>query len=219
MDRNKENEMNALGLACLFLFVLLLSSYVFVRFRRSRSAVPIPSFLTTLIDHPLRRRFVQPPKETARRHGIQPGMRVLEVGPGRGTYSIAAARAAGENGQVVAIDIEPRLVEQLTRRALEEGVINLEVQVGDACNLNFDEEDFDLVFMIAVLGEIPHPDRALREFHRVLRHEGVLAISELLPDPDYVPAEELIELVTANGFRVSEKVGHRFYYTLLSEKV
>jgi len=211
--------MNALGLACLFLFVLLLSSYALLRFRRSRSAIPIPSFLTTLIDHPLRHRFVQPPEETSRRHGIQPGMRVLEVGPGRGTYSIAAAKAAGENGQVVAIDIEPRLVDRLKRRTFKEGVINLEVQVGDACNLNFDKEEFDLVFMIAVFGEIPHPDRALREFHRVLRWGGILAISELLPDPDYVPAEELIRVVTANGFRVSEKVGNRFYYTLLSEKV
>jgi hypothetical protein len=63
--------MNALGLACLFLFILLLSSYVLLRFHRSRSAVPIPSFLTTLIDHPLRRRFVQPPEETSKRHGIQ----------------------------------------------------------------------------------------------------------------------------------------------------
>lgn len=211
--------MNALGLACLFLFVLLLSSYALLRFRRSRSAIPIPSFLTTLIDHPLRHRFVQPPEETSRRHGIQPGMRVLEVGPGRGTYSIAAAKAAGENGQVVAIDIEPRLVDRLKRRTFKEGVINLEVQVGDACNLNFDKEEFDLVFMIAVFGEIPHPDRALREFHRVLRWGGILAISELLPDPDYVPAEKLIRVVTANGFRVSEKVGNRFYYTLLSEKV
>jgi ubiquinone/menaquinone biosynthesis C-methylase UbiE len=211
--------MDGLGVVSLCLLVLLLSSYVLIRIRRSRSAAPIPSFLTTLIDHPLRRRFLQPPEETSRRHGIQPGMRVLEVGPGRGTYSIAAARAAGENGQVVAIDIEPRLVNQLTRRAFEEGVTNLEVQVGDASNLNFEDEEFDLVFMIAVLGEIPHPDRALREFHRVLRWGGILAISELLPDPDYVPAEDLIELVTTNGFRVSEKVGNRFYYTLLSEKI
>ncbi len=58
--------MYALGLACPFLFVLILSSYTPFRFRRSRSAVPILSFLPTLIDHLLRRRFVQPPEETSR---------------------------------------------------------------------------------------------------------------------------------------------------------
>jgi hypothetical protein len=44
---------------------------------------PMPEFLANLFDNPLLRR-VQPPREMPIRHGIEPGMTVLEVGPGNG---------------------------------------------------------------------------------------------------------------------------------------
>jgi len=49
------------------------SSAVFYKF-------PMPEFLAGLIDNPIRRK-IQPPDATAVRHGIEPGMTVLEVGP------------------------------------------------------------------------------------------------------------------------------------------
>ena len=211
--------MNTVVIICLILPVILVVLYGIIRSYRSRTAVPIPAFLTTLIDHPLRHRFVQPPEKTPARHGIREGMRVLEVGPGRGTYTLAAARAVGESGEVVAIDIDPGLVERLQKRSRDEGITNLEVHIGDACNLEFGEEMFDVVYMITVMGELPDQSAALSEFHRVLREGGILAISELLPDPDYVSSDELMRLVTSNGFRVREEEGNRFYYTLLSEKL
>ena len=52
---------------------------------------PIPQWMANVIDNPLRRK-IQPPDETAIRHDIEPGMQALEVGPGNGTYTLAAAR-------------------------------------------------------------------------------------------------------------------------------
>ena len=74
----------------------------------------MPQWMANLIDHPFRRR-IQPPDETAIRHGIQPGMRVLEVGPGNGTYSLAAAGVIGNRGELVTIDIEPKMIERIQR--------------------------------------------------------------------------------------------------------
>jgi len=51
--------------------------------------------------------------ETAVRHGIQPGMTILDIGPGNGTYTIAAARRVGLDEKVFAIDIEPRMIERV----------------------------------------------------------------------------------------------------------
>ena len=50
---------------------------------------------------------------------------------------------------------------------------------------------FDAVYMIAVIGEIPEPERAMHEFHRVLSPSGTLVFSELLLDPDYPLASTL----------------------------
>ena len=82
-----------------------------VRIVRHFYKFPMPEFLANVIDNPLRRK-IQPPDGTPARHGIEPGMVVLEVGPGSGTYTIAAARRVGDNGRVITIDIEPRIVER-----------------------------------------------------------------------------------------------------------
>ena len=169
------------------------------------------------IDNPLRRRM-QPPDEMPLRHGIEPGMRVLEVGPGNGRYTLATAQRVGESGQVVAIDIEPKMVERVRTRAEAEGVANVDARVADVYDLPFDGGSFDAAYMIVVIGEIPDPDQAMREFHRVLKPGGMLAFSELLMDPDYPRASTLIRKASAAGFCLREKVGNWFYYTLVFEK-
>jgi ubiquinone/menaquinone biosynthesis C-methylase UbiE len=72
--------------------------------------------------------------------------------------------------------------------------------------------------MITVISEIPRPERALREVHRVLAPAGTLAFSELLTDPDYPLAQTLIRWAEQSGFRLKQQSGSFFAYTLLFEK-
>jgi ubiquinone/menaquinone biosynthesis C-methylase UbiE len=197
--------------------IMFLVWHTFVRIVRHFYKFPMPEFMAGAIDNPLRRKM-QPPDEMPLRHGIEPGMRVLEVGPGNGRYTVATARRVGEEGRVVAIDIEPKMVKRVRSRVEVEGISNVEARVADVCDLPFDDETFDGVYMIAVIGEIPDPDRAMGEFHRVLRRDGTLAFSELLMDPDYPLASTLIRLASTAGFRLRERIGNVFYYSLVFEK-
>ena len=72
--------------------------------------------------------------------------------------------------------------------------------------------------MITVVDEIPEPKKAISEFQRVLKPEGTLVFSELLMDPDYPLAGTLEKLAAVNHFRIKEKHGNFFYYTLIFEK-
>jgi ubiquinone/menaquinone biosynthesis C-methylase UbiE len=72
--------------------------------------------------------------------------------------------------------------------------------------------------MIAVIGEIPEPEKAIKEFYRVLPPSGTLAFSELLLDPDYPRAKTLICKTAAARFRLKNKVGNAFHYTLIFGK-
>jgi len=188
-----------------------------VRIIRFFYKFPMPEFLANLIDNPLRRK-IQPPGEMPTRHGIKPGMTVLEVGPGNGRYTLETARRVGSTGKVIAIDIEPKMIERVTQRARTEGVTNLEAKVADIYNLPFEEGVFDAIDMIAVIGEIPEPERAMREFYRVLKPFGTLAFSELLADPDYPLAQTLIRMACQAKFRLQKKVGGFFSYTVVFEK-
>jgi ubiquinone/menaquinone biosynthesis C-methylase UbiE len=84
--------------------------------------------------------------------------------------------------------------------------------------LPFEAGSFDLVILIAVIGEIPTPDQAMAEFHRVLKPDGRLVFSELLLDPDYMLACRLTSLVESAGFRLMNNAGNFICYTLIFEK-
>jgi len=197
----------------LFLIVL----HTIVRIIRHFYKFPMPEFAANIIDNPLRRR-IQPPNNTPARHKIEPGMKVLEVGPGNGTYTMAIARKVGNRGKVITIDIEPKMIERVKKRAQIEGIKNIEARVADVFELPFEDGYFDAVYMITVIGEIPTPERAMREFYRVLSPQGTLSFSELFMDPDYPLAGSIERKANSVGFRLKEKVGNFFYYTLIFEK-
>lgn len=191
--------------------------HTIVRMIRYFYKFPMPEFLANLIDNPLRRR-IQPPSEMPIRHGIKPGMTVLEVGPGNGRYSIETARRVGSTGKVIAIDIEPKMIERVLRRAKAENITNLEAKVADVYHLPFEDGIFDAIYLITVISEIPESERALREFYRVLSTSGTLAFSELLTDPDYPLAQTLVRKASKTNFQLKKKLGSFFSYTLIFEK-
>ena len=201
-------------LALLFTPVIL---HTIVRIVRYFYKFPMPQFLANLIDNPLRRK-IQPPSEMPILHGILPGMTVLEVGPGNGRYTIETARRVGSAGKVIAIDIEPKMIERVLRRARAEAVHNLDAKVADVYQLPFEDGTLDAIYMITVISEIPEPMRAMREFNRVLSPSGTLAFSELLTDPDYPLAQTLIRGAGKANFRLKKKLGNFFSYTLIFEK-
>ena len=197
--------------------IVLLSLHTLIRIVRHFYKFPMPKWMANLIDNPLRRK-IQPPGETALRHGIKPGMRVLEIGPGNGTYTLGAARQVGPEGELVTIDIESKMIERVNQRIEAEGVTNIEARVANVYDLPFDDQSFDLIYMIAVINEIPNIPQALAEFHRVLKPTGKLVFSELFMDPDYPLAGTLTQKVQAANFHLEEQVGNFFYYTLLFER-
>lgn len=197
--------------------VFLVVLHTIIRVVRYFYKFPMPEFAANIIDNPIRRKF-QPPFETAIRHGIKPGMRVLEIGPGNGTYTIGAARRVGPDGEIVAIDIQPKMIERVQNRIALEGIGNIKAQVANVYDLPFEDASFDLITMIAVINEIPDIPKALAEFHRVVRPDGKLVTSEIISDPDYPLERRLVRVIQAGKFCLKERIGNFFYYTLIFEK-
>lgn len=204
-----KNFLKALGYA-LGAFVVF---QVVLRALRKSHPFPIPFETSRILENPLRKRFF-PPEKLMVRMGVSPGWYVLEVGPGPGVYTAAAARQVGPNGKVVALDIEPKMLAAVEERIREHSLTNVETRLGDATRLPFDDGQFDLVYYVAVLGEIPDKETALREAFRVLKPTGILSVTELLPDPDYSWESTTIARCAAAGFKPSEVFGSLFAYTV-----
>ncbi len=201
----------------LFILFLPLLFFLVARLVRAFFDFPMPAFLADLIDNPLRRR-IQPPVEMPLRHGIREGMRVLEVGPGNGRYSVETARQIGCGGMLAVVDIEHAMLKKTMRRAKDEEVINLVPALASVHCLPFTNNALDATYMIAVIGEIPQLEKAMGEFWRVLSTGGMLAFSELLPDPDFMLPKTLIHLARGAGFHLKNRVAGWLTYTLLFQK-
>ena len=195
------------GLVFFWLFPLKLISRVASRFGHSS---PCPASLSWLVDNPLRRTYMRPVLD---RIGIRPGERVLELGPGPGTFTVGAALRAGVEGRLIAVDIQPKMIAQVEQRVREAGLTNVETHVASAYALPLDDGSVNRAFLITVLPEIPDRGRALVELHRALRPGGVLSITEEFYDPDYLFLPETIRLVEATGFRLEERFGNLWVYT------
>ena len=181
---------------------------------------PAPAFIGHLLDSGYRRR-IQPPAQFIERSGIKKGMRVLDLGCGSGAFTPFVARAVGEKGKVYALDIQADMLKQLERKLAKhenKDIRNIKVIEGNAYELPFDDGSLDLVYMVTVLQEIPDRNRALHEVKRVLKAGGILAVTELFPDPDYPWKSTTIKLCERNGFVVDEVSGNFFNYTVRFKK-
>jgi len=193
----------------LLLVAVILVGIVVYLARQRRSPRPFPPWMTPLLHSPLRRRSFSP-EAAAERHGLAPGDRVLEVGPGDGYLTLAAIDRVGTGGRLVCLDVQLAMLQKL-RRALGSRTPALVCASGS--QLPFRSQAFDLVFLSHVLGEIPDPMGALAEYARVLRPGGTLAITEGLPDPDFIRCDRLVGMARLAGFIPAERLGRALHYT------
>ncbi len=142
----------------------------------------------------------------------RPGETVLEVGPGTGYYSADIARRLEPGGVLHVFDVQQPMLDHTMRRADELGVRNLEPRRGDARQLPYDDASFDAAYLVAVLGEVPDQDAALRELSRVLKPAGRLVVGELAGDPHMVTARALRQRGERAGLGWERRVGPPFGY-------
>ena len=177
---------------------------------------PYPASLAALFDNRLAQRLsgVQTLLDRA---SIRPGMRVLDAGCGPGRLTISLAQRVGNTGEVVALDVQPEMLERVSRNAQRSGVRNVTTVLAPLeSNSGFlqERETFDRILLVTVLGEIPDGPGSLRALHIALKAGGILSVTEMIIDPDYVPRGRLLRLAEHAGFKAREQFGSRFAFTM-----
>jgi ubiquinone/menaquinone biosynthesis C-methylase UbiE len=144
-------------------------------------------------------------------------MKVLEIGCGSGAFTTFAARVVGNKGIVYALDIQPDMLYQLENKLSQsknKDINNIKLLVSSAYNLPFENNSIDLVYMVTVFGEIPDRKKALKEIKRVLKPNGILAITELFLDPDYLLKSTIKKLGEDVEFKLDNITGNFWNYTI-----
>lgn len=165
------------------------------------------------------RNLLLSPQELVKRLFLKKDFRVLEVGAGSGFYSVAVARAVAE-GKLELLDLQAEMLAKARQKVDSAGLENVGYTVANGDKLiPFGDGDFDIVFMVTVLGEVKERESLIREINRLLRRGGVLSVSEHLPDPDFVSSGKLRLLLENNGFLFKRRFGRSWAYTANYEKI
>jgi ubiquinone/menaquinone biosynthesis C-methylase UbiE len=104
--------------------------------------------------------------------GLEPGIGVLDVACGTGLVTLKAAAAIAPGGEIVGTDISEQMVLAARDIAASREVANARFERMDAEQSSFGDNSFDVVLCALGLMYVPDPEKAIRDFHRVLRPGG-----------------------------------------------
>lgn len=121
---------------------------------------------------------------------VMEGSRVLDVGCGPGTDTIALAKLVGSRGRVVGVDHNAAMIEQANSRAIENGVSGwCEHRVADSASLSFDDGSFDAARAERLFQHLRNPAPTFREMLRVTRAGGYIVVL----DTDYTTVSVAVD--------------------------
>jgi len=156
-------------------------------------------FLTS----PLRRRLYDPAALLA--PFLREGMTVFEPGPGMGFFSLEIARMIGPKGRLIAVDIQPKMLEALKRKAERAGLadrIIARLPQSDGMGIDDFKGRVDFVLAFAMVHELPDASGFFGETFEALAPKGRMLFSEPVHHVSAKKFEESIKQAEALGFKV-----------------
>lgn len=158
-----------------------------------------------MLASPIRRWLTQPPEEMLGPY-ISEGSLVLEPGPGMGFFTLPMARMIGSTGRVIAVDIQPKMVAELNRRATHKGLaqrIEARLAKRDQMGLEDIDESVDFCLAFAVVHELPSADSFFREAARALKPGGIMFLAEPTGHVDSAKFQEELAAAHRAGLEVA----------------
>jgi ubiquinone/menaquinone biosynthesis C-methylase UbiE len=154
------------------------------------------------------------------------GMRVLEIGCGRGVGAEIIFERFGAR-EVHAFDIDPDMVEKARGRLSKYPPGHLRLFVGDAAAIEADDSSYDAVVDFGIIHHVPGWRRAVAEVARVLRPGGLFLFEEVTrqalsrwfyrtflkhpPRENWFDGEEFVEELERNGIAVGANTVEWFF--------
>lgn len=175
-----------------------------------KGVFPYQFAFTLLI--PLRNLFISP-KKLIQRLELKENYNVLEVGPGPGYFSLKVAKAI-PNGKLTLTDIQKEMLDYAKKRLDRKKVTNVEFHLCNGVDFPFENNKFNVIFMVTVLGEIENKQKYIDEFFRSLCAGGIVSVSEQAGDSDKMSVDEIKDLFCNSGFRFDKFYGTQNNFTI-----
>ena len=116
--------------------------------------------------------------------GVAAGHTVVDYGCGPGYFTLAAARVVGPEGMVYAVDLEPRMVELVRRRADQAGLSNVAAVASDGTRADLPDGIADAIICVQIMhyADGRRGQAAVAgDLHRLLKPDGRVLVAQWKP--------------------------------------
>jgi len=142
--------------------------------------------------------------------GLKEGMTVCDMGCGNGYHTLRLARLVGEKGRVLAVDIQPEMLDLLKERAEAEKIANVQPILGTLTDPKLPPGKLDLILCVDVYHEFSHPVHMLAAMRKSLKPGGKLVLVEFREEDPQVPIlplhkmskKQILKELLANGYKL-----------------
>jgi ubiquinone/menaquinone biosynthesis C-methylase UbiE len=155
----------------------------------------------------------QKPTEVVSLLDLRPGQAVADIGAGTGYFLPHWSKAVGNLGRVLALDVEPNMVEYMSRRARQAGWSNVETRVVAPDDPNLPPDSVDRIVIVDTWHHIDDRAAYAAKLARALRPSGWVMIVDFTLESDMGPPanhrlapEQVVKELEAGGLR-SQIVG------------
>jgi ubiquinone/menaquinone biosynthesis C-methylase UbiE len=157
-----------------------------------------PIWVGYLLANPIRK-FVHNPDKILLPF-VKTGMKVVEIGPGMGFYSIPLARMVKESGMVYCVDIQQVMLDKIVYRAKRKGLRNIAVRQSnkESYKINDLKEQIDFVLLFAVVHEVYNESKLFKEVSACLKPGGKILFAE--PKGHVTESQVMKSISIAEGY-------------------
>ena len=124
------------------------------------------------------------PAQMLREAGVSAGSTVVDYGCGPGLFTLAAARLVGAAGKVYGVDLEPRMVELVVRRAQDAGLTNVTAVASDGTRAALPDAVADFIVCVQIMHYQSTRELKVtvaRDLARLLRADGRVMVMQWRP--------------------------------------
>jgi ubiquinone/menaquinone biosynthesis C-methylase UbiE len=144
---------------------------------------------------------------------VKPGMVICDMGCGNGYHTLPLAQMVGEKGKILAVDVQPQMIEMLRQNIGRQGLKNIEPIQGLYHDPKLPPNTCDLILLVDVYHEFSHPVQMLTSMRAALKPEGQLVLVEFRAEDDTVPIkpehkmtqDQITKEMNANGFELKRQ--------------
>jgi len=141
---------------------------------------------------------------------IADASRVADIGAGGGWFTVRLARRVGQNGRVYAQDVQRQMIDSIKRRALAQGLMNVETVLGGLDDPKL-PPGLDAILMVDTYPQLADPIAMLRYVKAALAPNGLVGIVDWTTDGAGGPGPALAERVDPEKIRRdAQAAGLRF---------